>query len=221
MGFQGFQKLSKFSDQMSAFSVSVSISDEWLLLTIFSLSHLFFVEYRVLRHLGEGTFSEVLKAESVKTRQKVAIKCMKSHFDKIEQVLLIIPPKSFFKPIKLYKSEIGIELKKLYECLKLTCCLFLGAKFERNQSITTSFSTSSHNLAHWGAIVSANPSKLNQSFFSLKGSYLHLMFVWSVMNQQADLHWSSNWWRWTCMRQSKEGPTTCLRTESSFTFTSY
>ena len=42
------------------------------------------VEYRVLRHLGEGTFSEVLKAESVKTRQKVAIKCMKSHFDKIE-----------------------------------------------------------------------------------------------------------------------------------------
>ena len=43
-------------------------------------------EYRVLRHLGEGTFSEVLKAESVKTRQEVAIKCMKSHFDKIEQV---------------------------------------------------------------------------------------------------------------------------------------
>ena len=40
----------------------------------------------MLRHLGEGTFSEVLKAESVKTRQKVAIKCMKSHFDRIEQV---------------------------------------------------------------------------------------------------------------------------------------
>ena len=42
------------------------------------------IEYRVLRHLGEGTFSEVLKAESVKTKQKVAIKCMKSHFDRIE-----------------------------------------------------------------------------------------------------------------------------------------
>jgi len=41
-------------------------------------------KYRVLRHLGEGTFSEVLKAESVKTKQKVAIKCMKSHFDRIE-----------------------------------------------------------------------------------------------------------------------------------------
>jgi renal tumor antigen len=36
--------------------------------------------------LGEGTFSEVLKAESVKTKQKVAIKCMKSHFDSIEKV---------------------------------------------------------------------------------------------------------------------------------------
>ena len=36
--------------------------------------------------MGEGTFSEVLKAESIKTRQKVAIKCMKSHFDSIDQV---------------------------------------------------------------------------------------------------------------------------------------
>ena len=44
------------------------------------------VEYRLVRKLGEGTFSEVLKAESVKTRQKVAIKCMKSHFDNIEKV---------------------------------------------------------------------------------------------------------------------------------------
>jgi renal tumor antigen len=40
----------------------------------------------VYRKLGEGTFSEVLKAESVKTRQKVAIKCMKSYFDNIEKV---------------------------------------------------------------------------------------------------------------------------------------
>lgn len=48
-----------------------------------SCSHL---EYRLIRKLGEGTFSEVLKAESVKTKQKVAIKCMKSHFDNIEKV---------------------------------------------------------------------------------------------------------------------------------------
>ena len=35
---------------------------------------------------GEGTFSEVLKAQSIKTGKYVAIKCMKSHFDSIEQV---------------------------------------------------------------------------------------------------------------------------------------
>lgn len=40
----------------------------------------------MVRKLGEGTFSEVLKAESVNSKQKVAIKCMKSHFDNIEQV---------------------------------------------------------------------------------------------------------------------------------------
>jgi len=48
---------------------------------------IFSLEYRLVRKLGEGTFSEVLKAESVKTKQKVAIKCMKSHFDNIEKVL--------------------------------------------------------------------------------------------------------------------------------------
>ncbi|MFO0116796.1 MAG: hypothetical protein ACK521_04015, partial [bacterium] len=48
------------------------------------------VEYRVYRKLGEGTFSEVLKAESVKTRQKVAIKCMKSYFDNIEKVRTLL-----------------------------------------------------------------------------------------------------------------------------------
>ena len=52
------------------------------------------VEYRLVRKLGEGTFSEVLKAESVKTRQKVAIKCMKSHFDTIEKVRSFVPVQS-------------------------------------------------------------------------------------------------------------------------------
>ena len=40
----------------------------------------------MIRKLGEGTFSEVIKAEYQKTRQKVAIKCMKSVFSNIEQV---------------------------------------------------------------------------------------------------------------------------------------
>ena len=35
---------------------------------------------------GEGTFSEVLKAQDTKTGKYVAIKCMKNHFDTIEQV---------------------------------------------------------------------------------------------------------------------------------------
>ena len=43
-------------------------------------------EYRLISKIGEGTFSEVLKAQSIKTSKYVAIKCMKNHFDSIEQV---------------------------------------------------------------------------------------------------------------------------------------
>jgi renal tumor antigen len=43
-------------------------------------------KYRLISKKGEGTFSEVLKAQSVKTGQYMAIKCMKSKFDNIDQV---------------------------------------------------------------------------------------------------------------------------------------
>lgn len=43
-------------------------------------------KYKVLGKKGEGTFSLVLKAQSIKTHQQVAIKCMKSKFDSIDQV---------------------------------------------------------------------------------------------------------------------------------------
>jgi len=43
-------------------------------------------KYRLISKKGEGTFSEVLKAQSVKNGQYVAIKCMKNHFQSIEQV---------------------------------------------------------------------------------------------------------------------------------------
>jgi renal tumor antigen len=45
-----------------------------------------FLSYNVIGKKGEGTFSQVLKAQSTKTGKHVAIKCMKSVFDSIEQV---------------------------------------------------------------------------------------------------------------------------------------
>ena len=45
-----------------------------------------YLEYRLVSKKGEGTFSEVFKAQSTLTGKYVAIKCMKSHFDSNEQV---------------------------------------------------------------------------------------------------------------------------------------
>ncbi len=42
-------------------------------------------EYRLISKKGEGTFSEVLKAQSTKTNKYVAIKCMKAHFYNIDR----------------------------------------------------------------------------------------------------------------------------------------
>ena len=43
-------------------------------------------KYKLLGRKGEGTFSEVLKAQSLKTSKFMAIKCMKHVFESIEQV---------------------------------------------------------------------------------------------------------------------------------------
>ncbi|KAG6554134.1 hypothetical protein Mapa_004050 [Marchantia paleacea] len=43
-------------------------------------------KYRMLAKKGEGTFSEVLKAQCIRTSKYVAIKCMKNNFESIEQV---------------------------------------------------------------------------------------------------------------------------------------
>lgn len=42
--------------------------------------------YKLLRKKGEGTFSEVLKAQNVETGSLHAIKCMKQTFSSLEQV---------------------------------------------------------------------------------------------------------------------------------------
>ena len=56
------------------------------MVTTFNFAYNFRLEYRLISKKGEGTFSEVLKAQSIKTGKYVAIKCMKNHFDTIEQV---------------------------------------------------------------------------------------------------------------------------------------
>lgn len=45
-----------------------------------------FTEYRLVAKKGEGTFSEVLKAQCIKSSKYVAIKCMKNHFGSLDQV---------------------------------------------------------------------------------------------------------------------------------------
>ena len=45
-----------------------------------------YLEYKLISKKGEGTFSEVFKAQSTISGKLVAIKCMKSHFDSSEQV---------------------------------------------------------------------------------------------------------------------------------------
>jgi serine/threonine protein kinase len=39
---------------------------------------------------GEGTFSEVLKAQAIKSGHYVAIKCMKNNFDSLDQVCVCV-----------------------------------------------------------------------------------------------------------------------------------
>ncbi len=52
-------------------------------------------EYRLVAKKGEGTFSEVLKAQCIKNSKYVAIKCMKNHFDSLEQVSAATIRKSY------------------------------------------------------------------------------------------------------------------------------
>jgi renal tumor antigen len=61
-------------------------SDRYLMRVAKFRNHLTMRKYRLVAKKGEGTFSEVLKAQNVHDHRFVAIKCMKSHFDSIDQV---------------------------------------------------------------------------------------------------------------------------------------
>ena len=60
-------------------------------------------KYRLVAKKGEGTFSEVLKAQNVKDGKYHAIKCMKNRFESIDQVgipwrlLPFIPHQQYFR----------------------------------------------------------------------------------------------------------------------------
>lgn len=56
---------------------------------LFAFSINEFQEYRLIKKKGGGTFSEVIMAQSIQNGKYVAIKCMKNHFDSIEQVYQI------------------------------------------------------------------------------------------------------------------------------------
>lgn len=58
------------------------------------------IEYRLISKKGEGTFSEVLQAQSIKTNKQVAIKCMKANFYNIEKV-------SYLPDITVYYWTVG------------------------------------------------------------------------------------------------------------------
>ena len=48
-------------------------------------------KYRLIAKKGEGTFSEVIKAQNIKTGNFHAIKCMKSSYKNADQVRMVVP----------------------------------------------------------------------------------------------------------------------------------
>ena len=72
-------------------------------------------KYRLISRQGEGTFSEVFKAQSVKTGRYTAIKCMKNKFDSIEQV------RSSVTPAPRVQGPQATALDRIRGCASRTC----------------------------------------------------------------------------------------------------
>ena len=65
------------------------------------------IEYRMIKKLGEGTFSEVFKAQVVKTGEFVAVKCMKQKYTNIETVNSLREVRSL-KRLSTHKNIISL-----------------------------------------------------------------------------------------------------------------
>ena len=61
----------------------------------------------MLKKLGEGTFSEVFKAQIVKTGEFVAVKCMKKKYTNIETVNSL-PEVRALKRLSTHKNIISL-----------------------------------------------------------------------------------------------------------------
>ena len=64
-------------------------------------------KYRLVAKKGEGTFSEVLKAQNVKDGKYRAIKCMKNSFDSIDQVINTVIIERSRYPLIIYNLSVG------------------------------------------------------------------------------------------------------------------
>jgi renal tumor antigen len=61
----------------------------------------------MIKKLGEGTFSEVFKAQIVKTGEFVAVKCMKKKYTKIETINSL-PEVRSLKRLSTHKNIISL-----------------------------------------------------------------------------------------------------------------
>ena len=77
-GYHYFKPPTSSSSYAFSFHDLTEININWKLF--------FVIEYRLISKKGEGTFSEVLEAQSIKNNKHVAIKCMKANFYNIEKV---------------------------------------------------------------------------------------------------------------------------------------
>ena len=81
------------------------------------------LEYKLISKIGEGTFSEVIKAQNIKTGKLVAIKCMKEKIsiDKasISPLYLVISQVKKLREIQALKRLQGHQnIVTLYEVLQ-------------------------------------------------------------------------------------------------------